>query len=163
MWKENSELPTEYELDIMEMEASQEPLSFFYEEYVDAFSHSSRLKILKRDNYTCQKTGKHFERDGVMVHAAHYDHTRGPGYDNPENGRCLSVEAHLEEHIDLYWQRKDSWSIEALRLLANVAYHQGLHTRKYYQKHPFALWNDRRRVHQILRSRRIDPVTLIHS
>jgi len=59
-----------------------------------AFSWESKQEILRRDGYQCTKCGstEHLE-------AAHYNHTRDENYDNPDNGRILCTECHLEDHI----------------------------------------------------------------
>jgi hypothetical protein len=64
-----------------------------------AFSPASRRKILQRDGWQCQVTGKKAS-DGWMLHAAHKNHDKSlSNYDDPANGITLSVEAHLAMHI----------------------------------------------------------------
>lgn len=66
----------------------------------NAFSKSTRRKILKRDNYTCVETGKRWD-DGYYVMASHVDHDKtNPDYDEPYMGVTHSVEAHLNFHLD---------------------------------------------------------------
>jgi len=59
-----------------------------------AFSRKSREEILKRDGYTCIACGAR-----ESLEASHHDHTRGEGYDDPENGDTLCTQCHLEYHI----------------------------------------------------------------
>lgn len=65
------------------------------------FSYSTRRKIGSRDKWTCTvpDCNKSF-KNGWFVQAAHFDHNRKNGdYDDPDNGRILCVEHHLEEHM----------------------------------------------------------------
>lgn len=62
-----------------------------------AFSKAVRVKMFKRDKATCQRCGRKWD-DGWMLHAAHYDHTHGPHYDDIDNGRMLCIDCHRKDH-----------------------------------------------------------------
>lgn len=72
-----------------------------------AFSKASRMKILRRDNFTCVETGKRWD-DGFYVMASHLDHDKtNPDYDEPHMGVTHSVEAHLNYHLDHVGQAEE--------------------------------------------------------
>lgn len=79
-----------------------------------AFSWQSKQEILQRDGYQCTKCGstEHLE-------AAHYDHTRDEKYDNPDNGRLLCTECHLEDHIHRpnngLSKKHNKWAIKTMQ------------------------------------------------
>lgn len=82
------------------------PLTTIYIISLLAFSKRSRFKVGKRDDWECQgdcclgKDGNPASfKDGWMVQAAHHDHTRNAGYDDPENGRILCIAHHALEHL----------------------------------------------------------------
>lgn len=122
-----------------------------------AFGKRSARVIGERDNWTCQNSGRRFQ-DGWLVHIAHYHdrtETGRPDYDNPENGRVLTIEEHLREHIERFQEGLEP--ANAFRLIANTAYKGGLHTRRFYVTHPWVREIDRETVLQVLEWYDIDP------
>lgn len=61
-----------------------------------AFSRQTRRKIWRRAGGRSELTGY----SHMKLECAHYDHDRSnPDYDNPDNGRLLTVQEHLEDHL----------------------------------------------------------------
>ena len=81
-----------------------------------AFSKKSREKIKERDGNKSALSGKR-----GRLHAAHIDHSRNDDYDNPNNGRMLTVLEHYEDHYYRHGRNglTKKGNIAALRLLWN--------------------------------------------
>lgn len=60
-----------------------------------AFSKQTRQKILERDGHKSVLSGA-----TEKLHVAHIDHTRNERYDDPSNGRTLTVYEHLQDHVN---------------------------------------------------------------
>lgn len=79
-----------------------------------AFSFESRQEILARDGYQCTECGS-----TEYLEAAHWNHERNDNYDNPENGRTLCTECHLQDHIKRpnngLIKRHNKWAIKTMR------------------------------------------------
>lgn len=60
-----------------------------------AFSRKAREAIWERDGGMCQVTG-----ETSRLECAHYSHRRGVGYNDPDNGRLLTVREHYKDHVD---------------------------------------------------------------
>lgn len=81
-----------------------------------AFSYFSRKEILERDGHACRECGStdHLE-------AAHIDHNkRNKNYDDPQNGRTLCTEHHLQDHILRHGRNgltrsQNEWAIERIQ------------------------------------------------
>lgn len=130
-----------------------------------AFSPRARKEIGRRDRWTCVECGQEFA-DGVMQHAAHYLELHQNGTDdNSDNGRILCVKCHLHEHIiglQRDFTHSTQWHENSLRLLANQAFHDGLHTKAFYEECPEWVDIDRREVVAMLEYFGLDPREFIN-
>lgn len=73
-----------------------------------AFSPQTRKQIYERDGGRSKKSGKR-----GLLHAAHVSHARDKNYDEPSNGRLLTIEEHYQDHYNRHgrnglnkWQNK---------------------------------------------------------
>ena len=124
-----------------------------------AFSKPVRQEIFKRDRATCRCCGKNFYSDGVMLHAAHFDHhPENPKYYNDvDNGQLECVECHLfSDHLP-QMERFGDEHYHASVKLATTAYNEGLHTRKWNETHPEQLADDRNHLITRLESLGYNP------
>lgn len=130
----------------------------------DAAPRDLAKQVGRRDNWTCQDTGKRFQ-DGNLMDIAHYDHDRSkPYYNTPHNLRTLWRNAHLEEHIR--WFLSSGNHRKPVELLAqrNWGYidrferiQEGLHSYIIYQRSPEILQFDRRLVVGVFEKYSLDP------
>lgn len=79
-----------------------------------AFSWKSKQIIKQRDKNKSAFSGKEGQ-----LHAAHIDHTKNDRYDDPSNGRLLTVEEHLADHINRAGRNglsieANNWAIQQL-------------------------------------------------
>lgn len=126
-----------------------------------AFSSDVARQIGERENWTCEVTGKRFQ-DSFLLHIAH-DHDavqRGdPNYQNPEYGRCITIDTHLQEHIDRFHAGLEDDT--AMLRLARLAYKNGLRTNRYYFFHKKALEEDRETIRKLLYSNDLNPFNIL--
>lgn len=61
------------------------------------FGPATRKYIFWRDRAQCVECGRKW-KDGWMLHAAHYDHSKNNGYNRAENGRLLCIRCHINDH-----------------------------------------------------------------
>lgn len=80
------------------------------------FSRKIRDIIFNRDEGKSVLSG---ETDGLE--AAHIDHTRGPNYDDPGNGRMLTTKEHYEDHFNRHGRNglNESQNKWALKMIWN--------------------------------------------
>lgn len=85
-----------------------------------AFSWKTKEIIKKRDGNKSVLSG-----ETENLHAAHINHDKNnPQYDNPSNGRLLTVEEHLQDHINRagrngLTEEQNNWAISMLQSLLN--------------------------------------------
>lgn len=124
------------------------------------FSYESRQEIGRNERWQCA-CGRGFS-SGFMVHASHYDHSRDNDYyDSPENGRIQCVICHLRTHIELMLDDDNAWSFNSTRLLAMGIWKEGIHTRKYYEKNPEQICDDRMELLLVFEEYNLPPETFI--
>jgi len=108
--------------------------------FLFAFSAGKRKYIFYRDDATCQKTGKNWHRDPQMLEAAHYPDKHGS--QDVEDGRLLTREEHVWEHLDLLQSlrgtRKEEWATVSLRLATTNAWTKGLLQDKHANQYTIA-------------------------
>lgn len=149
-----SESDIRSERDIVPVSADSDEIVWLFDfpEAVDAFGWKSRKKIKERDNRTCQETGRKAS-DGWRLDAAHYDHTHGDGYDNPDNGRLLCVIEHLKEHEQIYQDtrgtNRESWARGALQALSNRIGSRGTHVSGTMSREDYEVWQEVQREHGV--------------
>lgn len=88
-----------------------------------AFSWKSKQIIKQRDGNKSAVSGK-----TGLLHAAHIDHDKSKTkYDDPSNGRLLTVEEHLNDHINRAGRNglsesANNWAItQLMRLLGSTS------------------------------------------
>ena len=121
-----------------------------------AFSSGVRKEIGRRDNWTCQVTGRK-AKDGWLLDAAHYNHTRGRNYNTPGNGRMLCRSAHLQEHIGAMQADPTPHNVSSVHLIANRCYVQGLRKPGKYRLQPWLRYKDRQETIAIIQQAGLDP------
>ena len=129
-----------------------------------AFSASIARQIKERVGWECEETGRKAE-DGWRLEAAHDCHERNnPYYNNPCNGRCLCISAHLQQHIKILEtapDHREEWAYRSVQLIAKRAYSKGLRTEEHYFDKPLDIIDDRDEVVDILRSNNLEPEEFI--
>ncbi len=118
--------------------------SFLLETQQFAFSRRSKKKIWDRDGGACVNTKKRHS-DGWILHCSHIDHSRDSNYNNPDNGRLLTIEEHIKDHTYRYFEGSRS-DEKAMRLLIGSAKKQGLHTKRFYKSFPYMWEQDQLRL-----------------
>lgn len=72
-----------------------------------AFSLKSREEIKERAGGKSELSGLSPD-DGHFMHCAHLNHDRrNPNYDDPRNGKYLTVTEHYEQHLDARGRARD--------------------------------------------------------
>lgn len=100
-----------------------------------AFTPDVARMIFERDKGRCQCCGADFYKDGIMLHASHFDHDRtNPRYNNPDNGQMECISCHLINHISQMEHYGDEHYHAIVRLATN-AFKKGLHTDRWYSSH----------------------------
>lgn len=86
-----------------------------------AFSKKTKEEIWKRDGGRSVLSGQ-----TENLHAAHIDHNRAnPRYDDASNGRLLTAEEHLNDHINRHGRNgltkaQNLWAIAMLKRILGI-------------------------------------------
>lgn len=86
-----------------------------------AFSKKTKEEIWKRDKGRSVLSG-----ETENLHAAHIDHNKAnPRYDDASNGRLLTAEEHLQDHINRAGRNgltsaQNAWAIAMLKKLLGI-------------------------------------------
>lgn len=93
-----------------------------------AFSRETREKIWERDKGRSAESGMAGD-----LECAHYDHSRGSHYDDPENGRLLTTREHYLDHYYRHGHNgltksQNRWSLDKIWERLSDSEREGLPT-----------------------------------
>jgi len=155
-----------FELEPVTPSGFNMPIPEEQSEYVTqfAFSRDIAREVKDRADWECEETGRKAS-DGWRMEACHKNHDKNyPYYNHPDNGNCLCLLAHLEDHITLLERTKPhkrKWAYRSVQLIAKRAYFDGQRTQEHYFNNPLDIIDDREEIVEMLSNYGLKPEEFI--